>query len=123
MTSFGVLVAVALLCTLQLERVSCGARQDQGPSSSNRRQRPGPEWLQNLWLTGSTAWSGSWVTSLARSLADPWQVEATIKIQKTLMGFRRIPPTLRSPQSQRRRKRSLAEVMATQTEEASGLVC
>ena len=35
------------------------------------------------------------------------------------MGFRRIPPTLRSPQSQRRRKRSLAEVMATQTEEAS----
>jgi len=31
MTSFGVLVAVALLCTLQLERVSCGARPRPRP--------------------------------------------------------------------------------------------
>ena len=37
------------------------------------------------------------------------------------MGFRPSPPTSRNLQSQRKRKRSLAEDMATPTEEA--LVC
>ena len=37
------------------------------------------------------------------------------------MGFRPTPPTSRNLQSQRKRKRSLAEDMATPTEEA--LVC
>merc|ERR1719175_1815 len=94
----------------------------RGPFSSSHRQRQEPGWSQNLWWMEFTVWNVSWVTCSAQSLVDLWPVVIKIKSQKTPMGFRPTRPTLRNLLSQRKRKRSPAEDMATPTEEALALV-